>query len=228
MNTITVTLIDAERHGREPSASAQREAGLPAAETAEAALRESHPDAEPFARKALRVLADGFLGDRKANEDLFGRAHELGRVICETAGCAWKAEEESYSIDCPVFALHRTVAHSVAMTTTRECSICGVEPLACEHLDGSEYDGEICVFKVTAIAPFGHVAVTADPEFVYTWHRPEKVATERLLADGLIGEAGEKAACTHCLNCPGVPTSDDLNPVARFKHLIQENANPIQ
>jgi len=220
---VTLTLIDAERHGRERGPAELREAGLPAAERAEAALRAGEPGAEDFAREALRVVTDGFLGDRGANRDLSERAHRLGKRIAETAGCWWTPGEESYSINCPVFALHRNVAHSVAMTTTRECSICGAEPLDCEHLDGHIYGDEVCVFKVTAIAPFGHVAWTADPEFTYTWHRPEKLATERLLSEGIIATSGEAAACTHCLNCPGMPSDDDLDPISRFERLVREN-----
>lgn len=222
-NPVTLTLIDAERHGREPEPAELREAGLPAAERAEEALGAREPGAEDFAREALRVVTDGFLGDREANRDLSERAHRLGKRIAETAGCWWTPGEESYSINCPVFALHRNVAHSVAMTTTRECSICGAEPLDCEHLDGHIYGDEVCVFKVTAIAPFGHVAWTADPEFTYTWHRPEKFATERLLSEGIIAASGEAAACTHCLNCPGTPSDDDLDPIGRFERLVREN-----
>lgn len=220
---ITLTLIDAERHGREPEPAELREAGLPAAERAEAALRAEVPGAEDFARKALRAVTDGFLGDREGNRDLFERAHQLGRTIAETAGCWWTPGEENYSIDCPIFALHRKVAHSVAMTTTRECSICGAEPFDCEHLDGHIYGDEACVFKVTAIAPPGHVAWTADPEFTYTWHRPEQLETEWLLSEGFIAVAGETAACTHCLNCAGTPSDDDLDPIGRFERLVRKN-----
>lgn len=222
-NPVTLTLIDAERHGREPEPAELREAGLPAAERAEAALRAGVPEAEDFGREALRVVTDGFLGDRVGNWDLFERAHRLGQTIAETAGCWWTPGEKSYSVNCPVFALHRNVAHSVAMNTTRECSICGAEPLDCEHLDGHVYGDEICVFKVTAIAPFGHVAWTADPEFTYTWHRPERLATDWLLSQGIIAVSGEPAACTHCLNCPGTPSDDDLNPIGRFERLVREN-----
>lgn len=222
-NPVTLTLIDAERHGREPEPAELREAGLPAAERAEAALRAGEPGAEDFAREALRVVTDGFLGDREANRDFFERAHRLGRMIAETTGCWWTPGEESYSINCPIFALHRNVAHSVAMTTTRECSICGAEPLDCEHLGGYIYGDETCVFKVTAIAPLGHVAWTADPEFTYTWHRPERLETERLLSERIIAVSGETAACTHCLNCAGTPSDDDLDPIARFERLAREN-----
>jgi hypothetical protein len=220
---VTLTLIDAERHGREPEPAELREAGLPAAERAEGELRAGAPGAENFAREALRAVTDGFLGDREGNRDLFDRAHRLGRTIAETAGCWWTSGEQSYSVNCPIFALHRNVAHSVAMTTTRECSICGAEPLDCEHLDGHLYGHEICVFKVTAIAPLGHVAWTADPEFIYTWHRPERLATEWLVSEGIIAVPGEPAACTHCLNCDGTPNDDDLDPIGRFERLAREN-----
>jgi hypothetical protein len=218
-----ITLIDANRHGREPDPATLRATSIPAAEQAELALRGAQEGAEAKARSSLRDVVDSFLGDRETNSDLFERAHQLGRVIAETVGCSWSEEGDQYVVRCPIWALHRTAAHSLELTTLQACSICGAEPLSCDHLSGSEYDGEVCVFKVTKILPIGAVAWTADPEFTYTWHRPGAVPTDQLIADGILRVAGEDAACTHCLGCPGTPGAEDLDPVSRFRRLEAEN-----
>jgi hypothetical protein len=220
LTTITMTLIDLEWHGRELPSLVLRREGLSAAAEAEAALQVAHPEAERLGRKALRALVDAFLGDRPANSDLFERAHSLGRRLCETVDCQWKPGEEAYTLKCPIYALHRPVAHSIAMTVTTECSICGSEALSCEHVPGEEYGGKRCVSEVTGISPLGHIAWTAEPDFVYTWHQPQEVPTEQLIRDGIIQEAGDDAFCTHCADCDGAPSEGDLDPVTRFEQLV--------
>lgn len=219
MSTITMTLIDLEWHGRELPPTVLRREGLRAAAEVEAGLEAGHPEAERVGRDALRALVDAFLGDRQANADLFERAHELGRRLCKTVDCRWKPGEDAYRLKCPIYALHRPVAHSIAMTITTECSICGSEALSCEHVPGEEYDGEWCVSNVTGISPLGHIAWTAKPDFVYTWHQPQEVLTERLIRDGIIQKAGDDAFCTHCADCDGAPSEGDLDPVTRFEQL---------
>jgi hypothetical protein len=182
--------------------------------------------AEKEARVALRDVVDAFLGDHETNHDLFERGHQLGRCIAQSAGCWWTEEGDQYVNRCPIFALHRVFAHSVALTTLQKCSICGAEPLSCDHLRGVAYDGDVCVFEVTKILSTGHIAITADPEFAYTWHRPETAKTDRLLADGILRARGEAAACTHCVNCSGIPTDGDLDPVSRFQRLVDKNNPP--
>lgn len=222
-DVIEVTLIDANRHGHEPCPATLRKNSLPAAKAAEIALYASQGNAENKARAVLRDVVDAFLGDRQTNHDLFDRAHQLGRTIAETVGCSWVEDGDRYVNRCPIFALHRTAAHSLELTTLQECSICGSEPLSCDHLPGFEYDGEVCASLVTEILPIGAIAWTADPDFTYTWHRPEMIPTDRLIAEGVLRVANEPAACTHCLNCPGTPGADDLDPIGRFDRLVREN-----
>jgi hypothetical protein len=219
MSTITMTLIDLKWHGRELPAAVLRREGLRAAVEVEAGLEVAHPDAERVGRDALRALVDAFLGDRDANSDLFERAHALGRRLCEAVDCRWEPGEDAYTLRCPIYALHRSFAHSIAMTVTTECSICGAEALSCEHVPGREYDGGSCVSKVTGISPFGHIALTANPDFVYTWHQAQEVPTRRLIDDGIIQKAGDDAFCTHCVDCNGAPNEGDLDPVTRFAQL---------
>lgn len=59
------------------------------------------------------------------------------------------------------------------------------------------YHGQECVTTVTAMGMFPHIALTANPDFNYTWHQPQYAATEQLIGDGTIRRAGDRAICTH-------------------------------
>lgn len=185
-------------------------------------------DGEKLLRSALSALVDAFLVDRRGQADLFARAHRLGHELSRGDGClySYDSKEAKYTIECPIFALHRPVAHSVAWTLLTECSICGAEAFGCDHLEGREYDGEICVMGIRGIADFGHIAWTANPDFLYTWHQPHQFDANALLADGRIERLGEELPCTHCQGCQGSagPSKDDLDPVSRWNRLVAENS----
>jgi hypothetical protein len=219
-NSMTMTLIDLHWHGRELPPHILRERGLRAAAVCEGGLAIGRSDAEKLGRTALRALVDAFLGDRVSNADLFTRAHRLGRRLSEAVHCQWTSGDEIYTLDCPIYGLHRPFAHSLAMTVTTECSICGAGALQCAHVPGEEYEGESCFSKVTGIGALGHVALTADPDFIYTWHQRQSVATSAIIADGTIKRAGDVAFCTHCQDCDGLPREGDLDPVGRLERLI--------
>lgn len=224
MTTMTLRLIDLRWHGRDLPPNTLRRQGLRGAVRCEVGLRAGDREAEKQGRAALRALVDGFLRDRVANADLFVRAHTLGRTLSESVGCRWKPGEDAYTLECPIYALHRPSAHSLAMTVTTACSICRAGALACEHVPGAEYAGQECFLQVTGIARFGHVAITADPDFIYTWHQPNSIPTETLIADGTIQATADAAFCTHCQECPGKPSQGDLDPVTRLQRMAAEGA----
>jgi len=219
---MTMVLIDASRHGREPPADELRKRGLEGLGEILPRLADGDSSVELAARSCLRDLVDAFLADREANRDLFSLAHTLGGLISATAECFWQPGEEVYSLNCPVYALHRPFAHSIAVTVTTTCSICGAGAFRCLHLPGNFYEGELCVNEVTGIGPVGHIALTAKPDFIYTWHQPLEQPVEDLIKRQIIKRPGDKATCTHCLECGGEPTADDLDPVTRFERMVEE------
>ena len=176
------------------------------------------------ARGAIADLVDAFLHDRGSNADLFAVVHELGRLLSERAKCRWTQRNEAYELLCPIHALHRPFAHSPALTQLTTCSVCGAGEFACRHVAGRVYDGEMCERVVASLGPLGHVAFTVDPDFLYTWHQPSSVPTAELVAEGIISSAGDPAVCTHCRDCEGQPTPDELSPGARFARLRVEAA----
>lgn len=180
--------------------------------------------AERVGRRGLAALVDAFLHERRTHADLYWRAHRLGALLCERIGCEWEPGEDQYTLRCPIFALHRPVAHSIAMTMTTKCSICGAGALQCDHLPGETYDGAVCrVAADKIVGGLDHVALTADPDFVYTWHQPQKASVADMLADGIIERVGDRAVCRHCVQCSGEAAEDDLDPVARWSRVVETN-----
>jgi hypothetical protein len=218
-----MVLIDLARHLEAPPAPVLRRRGLRAAYEYRMAVRSGVDDAESTGRAALRDLVDAFLRDRRANADLFERAHRVGAEVESRHGCAWtySSGEAEYELMCPVYALHRPFAHSLEMTLETSCSICGAGALRCLHVPGHEYGGDECRLIVERILPLGAVALTADPDFLYTWHQPETVPAAKLVADRVIRRPGDRAWCRHCDECAGEPSDGDLDPVRRWRDQVE-------
>jgi hypothetical protein len=208
-----VTLVELDESGQELTPAFLRRRGLRSALAAEIYLRRGDDRSTEVARRAIADLVEAFLHDRTGNIDLFARAHRVGALLSATARCFWTPGTEMYTLRCPIYALHQTWATSVAMTVTTRCSICGAGELECDHLPGEIYDGEECRSVAESIGPLGHVALTASPDFTYTWYRDQQVSTAEIVADGTIAATGDPATCSHCQQCPGLngPTAGDLD-----------------
>ncbi len=222
--------LEVDEDGEPLTAERLRDRGLQGERAGQILLRwapERRAEAEKALRGALSDLVDAFLVNRKKHSDLFARAHVLGRDIAIKVGCpySYDAEEQRYTLSCPIFALHRQVAHSVAWTLITKCSICGAGSFECDHIEGETYDGELCGMNIERVAGLGHIAWTANPDFLYTWHQPQQIDAKDLLGTGKINEPGEEIRCEHCIGCRGVigPTSGDLDPQARFAAAVREN-----
>lgn len=217
-----MSLVQLDESGQELTPAFLRQRGLRTAVAAEIGLRKGDGGAAELARRAIADLVEAFLHDRTGNADLFARAHRVGALLSATAGCFWTPGPETYTLRCPIYALHQTWATSVAMTVTTRCSICGAGELECYHLPGETYEGEECRSVAEAIGPLGHVAFTSNPDFTYTWYRDQQVSTAEIVADGTIAAAGDPATCSHCQECPGLngPSAGDLDPVGRWEEML--------
>jgi len=226
----TLAYLELDDDGEPLTAQRLRDRGLQRERDGQIERRYGSGDGEATLRSALADLVNAFLTDRRGQADLFARAHRFGHELSRGDGCrfSYDPEEIRYTIRCPIFALHRPVAHSVSWTLLTECSICGAEAFGCDHLGGQEYDGKLCEMKVAKIADFGHVAFTANPDFLYTWHQPQQLDAEELLARGRIERLGETLSCPHCQGCRGSigPTEGDLDPIGRWQRLVAENTPP--
>jgi hypothetical protein len=220
--------IEIDADGQELTPEFLRKRGLRGAYRAELGLRLGDARAEKVGRAALADLVDAFLHDRRGNANLFARAHRLGLELSLHVGCHWTPGQDRYELRCAIFALHRPVAHSVAWTLDSVCSICGAGPFSCEHIPDETYDGELCELSVGGVlGTFDHIAFTANPDFIYTWHQPQTVDVTRLKADGAIKRVGDRLRCTHCRECPGLagPNQEDLDPVGRWERLVAQNTS---
>jgi hypothetical protein len=217
-----VTLVQLDESGQELTPAFLRRRGLRNAIAAEIYLTRGDERGAELARRAIADLVEAFLHDRASNADLFARAHRVGALLSTTAKCFWTPGPEKYTLRCPIYALHQTWATSIAMTVITRCSICGAGELECDHLPGESYEGEECRSVAESFGPLGHVALTANPDFTYTWYRDQEASTAELLADGTIAAAGQSATCSHCQECPGLngPSAGDLDPVGRWEQML--------
>ncbi len=220
-----MALIQTDADGNDLTPEILRRRGLRRALASEIALTHGREGGADEARAAIADLVEAFLHDRRVNADLYARAHRLGAMLSANEGCRWKDGSENYTLACPIYALHQPFAHSVAMTVTSHCSLCGADAFQCEHIPGESYDGQPCYSVADKICSVGHIAITADPDFLYTWHQTQQQSTARLIEEGIIEKAGDPAWCSHCRGCPGSwgPTDDDLDPVGRFARLRKEH-----
>lgn len=187
-----------------------------AAYEAEAALRHGVAGAEAAGRSALPAMVDAFLADRRLNEMMFPRAHQLGRQLMETFGCWYRYDKarSTYALGCPVPRLHSQIATSIAWTLKTVCSVCDAEPFSCDHMIGEEYDGVECYYAAGGVERIDHIALTSNPDFAYTWMISTDVSAKDALASGDIRQPGERLACTHCRACYGAagPRPEDVDP----------------
>ena len=161
---------------------------------------------EAALRRAIELLVDAFLLDRRANSDAFREAHRLGALVEREFGCSWvhdRANGTSHN-PCGVLALHSRIGFSPGMRTWTECIACGAADFQCDHL------GPRKITKFVA----GEVSFTPrpkDPRCFRTWiHlRAPDVTTRPPYGETTVD-------CTHCAGCygRGGATDDDLDPAS--------------
>lgn len=124
-----MSLIRIDDSGQEITPEFLRDRGMRGARIAALALQAGDQDGPELARRAIAELVEGFLLDRRGNANLFTVAHRLGALLSATAECLWTPAEESYTLSCPIYALHQRWATSVPITVLTHCSICGAGEL---------------------------------------------------------------------------------------------------
>ncbi|RYG30277.1 hypothetical protein EON81_25230, partial [bacterium] len=150
-----------------------------------AAGRELREIAELY-RDAVRCLVEAFLTDRTNYANCFTWAHRAGEELEQRFSCDWSYDEttQDYYLSCPIDALHQMWATSVGWVTSKRCSVCHAPPLSCAHIPGREYGDVTCHLEYEQFESFDHVAMTANPQFSYTWHRRRTESAAALLEEG--------------------------------------------
>lgn len=73
------------------------------------------------------------------------KMHEIGENLCKNYECKYKFDEENYYSDCPNILLHSDFGFSMRGTEKYLCSVCGQEPLECDHITNYSYDEIPCL-----------------------------------------------------------------------------------
>jgi hypothetical protein len=164
---------------------------------------------------AQRLLVEAFLEDRRQNAPFFVWAHRIGVLREERQECRWTydPESDSFSLECPMQAIHSRVGVSVALISRHRCSICGAGDFGCEHIQGELYGGLVCEWEQTDIW-IDHLAITQNPDFTYTFHN--SIPRSRQEVEEELGERWEEGKIlfsTHCRDCYGryVARPDDID-----------------
>ncbi|HBD95011.1 MAG TPA: hypothetical protein DC057_12660 [Spirochaetia bacterium] len=71
--------------------------------------------------------------------------HDIGVYLCKNYDCKSKFDGEFYYTECPNILLHNDFGFSLRGIEKLTCSICGKEPLECEHITNQKYDNVICI-----------------------------------------------------------------------------------
>lgn len=184
--------------------------------------------AEESLRSAIDHLVEAFLEARHENQGLFTLAHRIGRIVEVEFGCAleYNEKEDTYNHRCPIRGLHSSMGMSIAWFQPTRCSICAAPDFECDHIPGDRYQGVECR-RISDGPVIDHVALTANPDFAYTFHIV--VPTPRAEIEQDLGKLnpGQPVYSDHCRDCPGAdlgPTPADLNPEQEFRRLVIERA----
>lgn len=165
-------------------------------------------------RRAIELLVDAFLLDRRGNAACFVQAHQLGRQLNERFGCPFREDDGLWKNDCGVLALHSRVGQSAGGVAHTRCSICGEGAFGCDHIADELYEGRRCIHIVERwdIEEISLTAWPRDPR-CYRLTLPKTTAqVEETLGHRL--PLGAIPTCRHCRDCPGTPAEDDLDASA--------------
>jgi hypothetical protein len=222
--------LEVDKDGHLIRARRLRRLGVRKAYEMQMAIATQRTDAEELGRSAISSLVQAFLVDRVGEADLFAVAHRIGRDLSQRVGCRarYDAAEQTYTYDCPIHTLHANVATSIGWIWEGACSICSARILECEHVPGELYDGEPAYYKTRALLRVDHLALTAQPDFHYTWIVANQRSAGALIAEGTIRNPGEAAVCNHCEYCYGcgAASAEDLDPVTRWNRLMSSHDEP--
>jgi len=76
--------------------------------------------------------------------DISVSMHSIGKLLHDRFQCPLKFNGKSYYNDCPVRLSHIDIGFSIGCTEDLICSICGKDPLECDHTSGEKYNNIIC------------------------------------------------------------------------------------
>jgi hypothetical protein len=124
-----------EQNGKESFLEAER-----LIESAETYLKNGKlKESEKLYRKSLAKISEASLWDPK-NEKYKKILYNMGKLIHDTFGCAYRYEDHMYHVECPIVMSQSGLFSSIGGSAKPICSICGNETLECSHVSGKTYN----------------------------------------------------------------------------------------
>ncbi|MDX1808196.1 MAG: hypothetical protein R3331_01520 [Sulfurospirillaceae bacterium] len=101
-------------------------------------------DVKKDLQSVLKEYLNCFWFYRDKRVEISKKMHKIGEILCEKYECQCKFDGENYYSDCPNILLHHDFGFSMRGTEKYLCSICGKEPLECEHITNNIYNEVTC------------------------------------------------------------------------------------
>lgn len=95
-------------------------------------------------RESLENYLTAFWVFKSQRDDISLRMHKLGKIIHDKFGCRFKSNGSEYYSDCPIDLSHIPFGISWGGEESFVCSICGKDPIDCDHIPGRKYDHIAC------------------------------------------------------------------------------------
>lgn len=167
-------------------------------------------------RASLKKMLLAFWYYRDNRIEISERMHRVGVYLAKNFNCEFKFNGENYYTDCPNMLLHKDFGFSLRALEEYVCSICGKDPIDCEHRTGKVYNG-IEAKKVISIIELIAFDLVREPEMIFT-RINEIPYSKEYIVNGLKNDPnfGEfeygitPIDCHHCLSCKGYdPSASD-------------------
>ena len=170
--------------------------------------------AEMFLRKYLGEMLKCFWFYRNARNGISILMHAVGVYLEEKYGCPLKIKNECIIEDCPNMLLHKNFGFSARMHSELVCSICGNDPLFCEHRTGKYYNGVLCE-KIEIPKEIISFDIVKEPKQIFTrlteiHHHISTISIGNRKTSISDLNSDRFILCHHCRQCAGFDETRDI------------------
>lgn len=102
------------------------------------------PHPETDLRTALSELLKTFWVIKEGRIAIAQQMHQIGVHLAKNYQCKLKFKDNHYYTDCPNMLLHNDFGFSLRGMERHTCSICGIDPIDCDHRTGHRYNEINC------------------------------------------------------------------------------------